>query len=138
MIDDAPADVAAALEALPTLASIDATRIAVVGASYSGETAAEAARAMGRYQAAYVMLSPGDFSAESIAAVDGSGADWLFVRAAVERPFFDDLFADIEAGTDAEVRVVTVEGNGHATRMLGTPEVLEQVADWIEAHVGQR
>jgi len=133
LVDDAPADVQAALEALPVLTAIDPTRVAVVGASYTGETAAEAARAMGRYQAAYVMLSPGDFSEESIAAVDGSGADWLFLRSATERPFFDELFADIAAGSNAEIRVVP--GTAHGTRILQAPEMVRQVADWIAARL---
>jgi dienelactone hydrolase len=133
LVDEAPADVQAALEALPALANVDPARIAVVGASYTGETAAEAARSMGRYQAAYVMLSPGDFSEESIAAVDGSGADWLFLRSATERPFFDELFADIAAGSSAAIRVVP--GSAHGTRILRAPQMVQQIADWIAARL---
>jgi dienelactone hydrolase len=135
-VDQAPADVQAALEALPELAAIDPARIAVVGASYTGETAAEAARAMNRYQAAYVMLSPGDFSDVSIAAIDPSGAAWLTMRCQVERPFFDDLFADIEAGSSAEI--VIVPGACHGTDILAVPGVTEQIADWIAARLGAR
>jgi dienelactone hydrolase len=136
VVAESPADVRAALEALPRLAAIDGTRVAAVGASYTGESLARAARETGRYVAAYVELSPGSFSDESIAAVDASGADWLFIRSEIERPFFDELFAAIDAGSAAEIRVLP--GRHHGTRILEVPGIVQDVADWIEARIGSR
>jgi dienelactone hydrolase len=135
MIVDARVDVRAAITALPRLGDIAPTRIAVVGASYTGEAMAAAARDMNRYAAAYVAMSPGNFSDESIAAIDTSGADWLLLRSRVELPFFDELFAEIAAGSSAEIRVVP--GSRHGTRILASPGLVEQVADWIEARIGE-
>jgi dienelactone hydrolase len=77
-------DVTAAVSYLRSVKEIDRTRIAFVGASFSGEQMAIAARKSG-YGKAYVELSPGSFSRESINAIDASGAAWLFVRSADER-----------------------------------------------------
>ena len=51
----------------------DVTAVAVVGASYSGEQAALSLREGNALADAYVMLSPGNFSDVSMAAVDASG-----------------------------------------------------------------
>lgn len=133
LIVQAGADVQRALAALPTLAAVDPQRVAVVGASYSGEAMAEAARSMGRYQAAYVALSPGNFSVASIAAIDRSGAPWLMMRSEIERPFFDDLFEDIASGSGAEIEIVP--GSAHGTDILTDPGPASLVADWIEAYI---
>jgi dienelactone hydrolase len=103
--DGAPRDVAAGLDWMGSQPGIDAGRLAIVGASYSGEVAARAAREAGRHAAAYVMLSPGNLSDESIAAAAGGDADWLFVRTVEESPtsveFIDALFAALEADAPA-------------------------------------
>ncbi len=78
MIWNSEADVIAAHEFLQSHSKIDPDRIAIVGASYSGEEMAEAGR-IGGFAQAYVALSPGSFSDESIAAMDESGVPWLFV-----------------------------------------------------------
>ena len=63
-------DVTAAHRYLKTLRGIDPERIGFVGASYSGEMMAIAARQSG-YGRAYVALSPGSFSDESMELIDG-------------------------------------------------------------------
>jgi dienelactone hydrolase len=110
-------------------------RVAVVGASYSGEAIGEALRAGGDRAAAYVLLSPGSLSTESIAAVDSSGASWLFIRTSeegeVSLPFIDAVFDELAAKSrSAEVRVVP--GVGHATGIFDEhPFMIEEIADWL-------
>ena len=96
-----------------------------------------ASRQMG-HAAAYVELSPGSFSEESLAGVDPSGVPWLFVRAEQELAFFDELFAEIEARVkSAEFR--RVHGRGHgATLMDGRPELVVELADWLQVHLAPR
>jgi len=133
--EGASRDVAAGLDWMGSRPGLDAGRLAVVGASYSGEVAARAGREEGRHAAAYVMLSPGNFSAESIAAAVRGDADWLFVRtvdeSATSREFIDALFAALEADAPALQRR-TVPGAGHATHMLeDRPSLVAEIADWI-------
>ena len=127
----------AALEAMPSLASIDPARIAVLGASYTGESMAQAARDMGSYQTAYVALSPGNFSEESIAAIDASGAPWLFVRAEIELPFFPALFEAIRDGSEtAEIWVLP--GKGHATDLFDqNPDLPLRLLAWIDEQLAK-
>lgn len=84
LIWDAEQDVLAAHEYLRRHTLIDADRIAIVGASYSGEEMAEAGR-LGKYATAYVALSPGSFGDESIAGIDASRVPWLFIVSRDER-----------------------------------------------------
>ena len=80
LIWDAEPDVAAALDRMRSDVRIDGTRLAVVGASYSGEEASESGRLFG-FVDAYALLSPGSLGDESIDRMDGSGAAWLVVSA---------------------------------------------------------
>lgn len=124
------ADVAAATAFLMQHPKVDPNRIAVVSASYSGEFMAVAAKQSG-YVNAYISLSPGSISDQSIEAVDPSGVPWLFVRAEEERPFFDDIFSYIEEKSDAEIRVLP--GKGHADRLLAQhPRLAAQLAVWLD------
>ncbi len=124
------ADIAAATEYLAQHAAVDPDQIAVVSASYSGEFMALAARQSG-YAQAYVSLSPGSLSDQSIETVDPSGVPWLFVRAVEERPFFDDIFAAIEEKSDADIMILP--GKGHADRLLAQhPRLAAQLAVWLD------
>ncbi|MEZ4429774.1 MAG: CocE/NonD family hydrolase [Nannocystaceae bacterium] len=135
LLEGTPDDVRAALDWLKGNAVVDGERVAVVGASYSGEMVGEALRAGGPAAAAYVMVSPGSFSDESIALIDRSGAPWLFVRTTeespVSRPFIDEVFDALARGSKlAEVRVL--EGEGHATRIFDLhPTLIDELAGWI-------
>lgn len=129
-IVDAPEDVAAALAWLRARSDVDPHRIGVLGSSYSGESMAVAAR-QGAAARAYVALSPGSFSDESIAWIDSSDTEWWFVRSSREPPFFDDLFAAIEAGSE-RAEVEQLETHGHGDRLLTTTPRLEpEIVEWF-------
>jgi dienelactone hydrolase len=128
-------DVNLALRWLASNPRVGANWRAVVGASYSGEAIAEAIRRGGETVSAYVILSPGSFSDESVAQVDTSGVPWLFIRTSEEgeasRGFMDEVFdALANDSKTAEIRVIP--GAGHATEILAAhPLVIEQIADWL-------
>lgn len=130
LLEGTEADIAEATNFLARHPAVNSERIAVVSASYSGEYMALAARQSGFVQA-YISLSPGSISDESIEAIDPSGVPWLFVRAEEERPFFDDIFAAIEENSGAEIRILP--GRGHADRLLPQhPRLAAQLATWLE------
>lgn len=128
-------DVDAALRWIRRQPRVDAGRIAAVGASYSGESIGEALRRGGVRAAAYVMLSPGSFSDESIAEVDSGGRPWLFIRTVEEgpasRPVMDALFEVLaERSESAVIRVIP--GKGHATKILAEhPFIAREITDWL-------
>jgi dienelactone hydrolase len=128
-------DIGAGLDWLARRNEVDGSRLAVVAASYSGEQAGIAFRQDTRQAAAYVMLSPGNFSDASIESIDGSGSSWLFVRTAKEGPvsreFIDAVFTAVESGS-SEAESWNIPGEGHATRMLeDRPELITRITDWI-------
>ena len=126
-------DVIASIRYLKNLEKIAPNRIGVIGASYSGEQMAIAGRVSG-YGKAYVALSPGSFSPESINDLDRSGAVWLFVRSAEEKNL---------TGMHEEIRkksrsanLIEVPGSGHATDLLtASPELKEMIVVWLQAHL---
>ncbi len=134
-------DVRLALRWLAAEPTVDAGRLGAVGASYSGEALGEALRARGSAVKAYVMLSPGSFSAESIAAIQTSRADWLFIRTTEESPasleHIDAVFdAVTRNATSAQIEII--EGAGHATHIFDEhPAVVERVADWLATRLGE-
>jgi len=133
MIWEAEADVIAAYEFLKAHPRIDPARIAIVGASYSGEEMAEAAR-IGGFAQAYVALSPGSFSEESIAAMDESGVPWLFVVSRHER-YLTDIAANVQSTTKS-VEIVYLPGDAHATRILESRhDVAERIAVWLASRL---
>ncbi|HSC26524.1 MAG TPA: dienelactone hydrolase family protein [Vicinamibacterales bacterium] len=139
---DAYRDIIGALRWLGENDNVDAGRLAVLGASYSGEAAAIAFREGARAQA-YVMMSPGDFSDESIAMIDGSGAAWLFVRTGEEgQPSTKAAIDEIHEGLSQHARTAESKvypGTGHATRILTmNPESVTDIADWIAQRLDAR
>ncbi len=134
LLNGTEADVIAAYNWLKQHPAIDPKRIAVVGASYSGERMAIAARS-NEYAKAYIALSPGDFSDESIIDIDKNGKPWLFVRAKIERDFFDDLYQGIsDLSHTAEIWVIP--GKSHATRLLTHDKSLAgRLSLWINKHL---
>lgn len=130
----AEADVIAASRYLKKHPRIDANRIGVVGASYSGEEMAEAGQIAG-YARAYAALSPGSFSEKSIAAVDASGVPWLFVVSKNERFLHEIAAAILENSRTAEI--LFVPGEQHATDLLDDrPDLAERVAVWLASKLG--
>jgi dienelactone hydrolase len=129
LIWSAESDVAAAIEHLRADPRIDGSRLGIVGASYSGEEMAEAGRLRG-YVRAYVALSPGSFSDESIRGMDPSGADWLFVVARDDR-FLSEITAAVR-DESRTVELVIVPGREHGTRILSAQaDTAERIAVWM-------
>ena len=146
---EAHEDVLAALGWLAARSDVDETRMAVVAASYSGELVGRALRVGPSHPTegrpvrpvAYVMLSPGNFSEESVLAARESDARWLFVRSVEESPValphIDTLFTLLE-GRAPRLERRTMAGAGHATRLFETrPDLPEELADWLVASLGE-
>ena len=129
-------DVTAAMRWLRAHASVDPARIGVVGASYSGEAMAVAARA-GAQARAYVALSPGSLSLETIDAIDPSGVPWWILRSRNER-FVRDV-VDSTRARSRTARVTEVAGAAHATDMLvWRPELAGEIAEWLSVVLSRR
>ncbi|MCI0487163.1 MAG: hypothetical protein L0229_11250 [Blastocatellia bacterium] len=129
-------DVTAVHRYLKTVRGIDAQRIGFVGASYSGESMAIAARKSG-YGSAYVALSPGSFSDESMEAIDGSHVPWLFVKSVDEKaPPMKDLFTVLREKS-RKAQTIEVSGTEHATNIFAAhPELAEIIAVWFKHNLG--
>lgn len=135
IIWNAEADVIAATRYLRSHPRIDAERIGVVGASYSGEEMAEAGRIDG-YARAYVALSPGSFSDQSIEAIDASGIPWFFIVSKHER-YLHEIAAAVQARSRA-AEILYVPGDQHATRILrDRPDLAERIAVWFARVLGE-
>ncbi len=129
LIWDSEVDVKAAIDFLIDQPKLDADRIGVIGGSYSGEEMAEAGRLYG-YVNAYVELSPGSFSDESIDGIDTSGVPWLFIVSKNE-PHLKEITALVQKKSET-VELVIVPGYEHATRLLpDRPELAEWIAVWL-------
>jgi len=130
MIWDAEADVIAARRFLREHSRVDGARIAVVGASYSGEEMAEAGRLIGHARA-YVALSPGSFSDRSIEDIDASGVPWLFVASRHER-FLQEITASVGQRSQT-VETLLLPDTLHATDILQAhPSTAERIAVWLQ------
>ncbi len=130
LIWDAEIDVIAAHDALRSDPRFDADRIAMVGASYSGEEMAEAGRKHG-YASTYVALSPGSFSEESIAAIDTSQVPWLFITSRDDR-FLQEISATVRERSES-VELLIIPGDRHATDIFeDRPDIAERIAIWLE------
>jgi dienelactone hydrolase len=129
LIWDSEVDVVAACKYLKNHTAIDSHRIGVVGASYSGEEMAEAAR-LSDYTQAYVALSPGSFTDASIAGIDSSGVPWLFVVSRNER-HLKEITASVQAISQT-VEIIIFPGTEHADRLLNRHQGLaERIAVWL-------
>lgn len=140
LLEETWRDVDTALRWLAGHPAVDPDRLAAVGASYSGEAIGEALRTSGEAVRAYVMLSPGSFSDESIAAIDPSGAAWLFVRTEeegeVSRPFVSAVFEGLAARSHT-AEIMVLPGAGHATRIFEShPFIVERIGDWLARRLG--
>lgn len=132
VIEGSDEDVTSAFGYLKTVPGIDARKIGFVGASYSGEEMAVSARKHG-YGQAYVALSPGSFSDESMEAIDPSGVPWLFVKSTAERAkSLQDFFALLRRKSRT-AQTMEVVGTEHATDVLSAhPELAEMLAVWFK------
>jgi len=133
LLEGTPRDVVAAHRYLEDLDRIDAARIGFLGASYSGEALAEAGR-LHRKGRAYVALSPGSLSDESIAEIDPSGIPWLYVRSRDEIRVTEVTEA-VQRNSRAEIWIVP--GSAHGSDLvLGPPDLSERIAVWLAARLG--
>jgi dienelactone hydrolase len=133
LIERTHEDVAAARAWLAARAGIDASRIGVVGASYSGEAMMKGLPAGGR-AAAYVALSPGSLSDESIAAIDGEALPFLLVASRHERHLKEVVQALREQSRTAEL--LELGGTAHATRLFGAHgDLAERIATWFSGRL---
>jgi len=131
--DRAWSDVAAAHNWIKSDPRFKKLPLVYMGGSYSGEKMVNASDQVG-FADAYIEMSPGSFSEESIAKIDKSGKPWLFTRVEKERPFFPPLYQDIRDGSkNAEIKVYPGEAKtGHATRILTLiPEIEDFFLEWI-------
>lgn len=107
----------AAFRYLRSVRGVDAKRIGFVGASYSAEAMVACAREY-EYGRAYVALSPGSFSEESMDSIDRRGIPWLFVESAQERSGVMQDFLAVSRRRSRTAQTVEVGGTGHATDIL--------------------
>jgi dienelactone hydrolase len=122
-------DVLAALSFLKKDKRIDPARIGLVGSSYSGEEMMEAGRA-GGYVAAYVALSPGSLTDESIADIDAKKLPFLLVVARHERHLKEVAQAFRDRSRTGEFWELS--GTEHATGLLTDhPGLAERLAVWF-------
>ena len=136
MIAGTEADIIAACNHLRSLEGIDSSSIAVVGASYSGEEMMEAARIAG-YADAYVALSPGSLSDESIRSIDSTGIPWLYIASRDERYLKEVTAAVLQMSHSAETLILP--GTAHATRILESrPDIAVRIAVWLAARLKHR
>src|SRR5688500_600269 len=130
IMNGADTDIWAVTQYLRKLKGIDPQRIGYIGASYSGEEMAVSSRKNG-YQKAYVALSPGSFSDESLDAIDGSKSHWLFVRSVEERSM--RTFPERLHAKSKTSQMIEVPGTKHATDIIeSSPEIAEMIAVWFK------
>ncbi len=136
ILQDTDQDVAAAFASLKADQRIDSARIGVVGASYSGEFMMIAGKKAG-YAAAYVALSPGSLSDESIAAIDQRKLPWLLVVSRHERHLKEVAQALRDQSRTAEF--LELSGSEHATRLLPAhPDLAARIAVWFRHKLNAR
>lgn len=129
LINEAWRDVRTALDRLRSMTAIDPVRVAIVGAGYSAEAMAEAARRSGDYVKAYVALSPGSFSEASAHGIDESGARWLLVHSRDAR-FAPPVVARAQ-DVSQRAEVMVVPGARHGTDLLGDRDMPGRLVGWL-------
>jgi dienelactone hydrolase len=135
VLNDTDRDISAITQYLKAIKGVDTNRIGFVGASYSGEEMVIAAR-KGGYGKAYVALSPGSFSEESLSVIDNSKASWLFIKSAYERAQTLKDFFSLLRQKSKTAQTMEVAGDKHATDILNSnPELAEMLAVWFKYHL---
>lgn len=123
-------DVLAAVDFLEKDKRIDDQRIGIVGGSYSGEEMMEAGR-VGEFVSAYVGLSPGSLSDESIDAIDAHRLPWLLVVSRHERHLKEVAQAFRERSRTGEY--LEVGGAEHASGLFADhPDLNARLALWFQ------
>jgi dienelactone hydrolase len=123
-------DISAVYNYLKKHSGIASERIGFVGASYSGEEMMASART-GEYGKAYVALSPGSFSEESMDSIDKLKTPWFFVKSVGEIALMNDVFLTLRQKSKT-ARILEVAGKKHASDILEDhPEIAELIATWF-------
>lgn len=124
-------DVVAGLRWLRARPETDTARLAVVGASYSGEIAVQAL-GMGPAPQLYALLSPGSLSSESVSRLDAHDRRWLLIASRQERsPATREVIAEVLAQS-RQADVWLWQPAGHATQLLSiVPELPTLLATWL-------
>jgi dienelactone hydrolase len=124
-------DVLAAFNYLKEQEAVDPERIGILGASYSGEQAARAG-IEGADAAAWVIMSSGSFSEESIGFVSRTRVRWQFIAAEDDgNPAVPELMKRAAAVTPYAKETIFAKG-GHGTYMFQYDKYLEKkIADWF-------
>jgi dienelactone hydrolase len=139
LLEGTDRDVARAVEWLRRTDVVDAGRIGIIGASYSGEAAVQASR-HGAPPQAIALLSPGSLSPESMVWLDSADIPWRIVagraeRSAAVRGVMDDV---VRNHATATVTLVATS-MAHGTNMLESrPELVTDLAVWIRAILFRR
>ncbi|MBW8012784.1 MAG: hypothetical protein FVQ83_16320 [Chloroflexi bacterium] len=134
LIIEAYEDIIFAHEYLMSNEAIAGNKIGFVGASYSGEAMAEAGR-VGKPGQAYVALSPGSFSEQSINGIDSSGIPWLYVTSKNDQ-FLLEVNTAVEE-ISQQVEMVILPGEKHGTDILeARPGLAGYIAVWLERAFG--
>ena len=129
LIWDSEIDVISLHKYLKTHTLIDNQRIAILGSSYSGEEMAEAGRIYG-YANAYVVISPGSFSEESITGIDASNVPWFFIAANDEK-YLQEITTEVYEKSKS-VELLVVPGSKHASNLLiDDKNLTEIIAVWL-------
>jgi dienelactone hydrolase len=134
-LDGTEEDILAGLRYLRTTPGLDSARVAVVGASYSAELAAEVGRRAG-WAKAYVALSPGSLSLQTIDGMDPSGVPWLVMQSRRERSPAVRGVLDSTMRRSRSATVLMVADSGHATDLVEkAPEARALIAAWLGRHL---
>jgi len=135
-IDSSELDVVAAQHYLEHVRNVNSLCIGLVGASYSAEAMAAAGRVY-RPGMAYVALSPGSLTAQTINHIDSIGRPWLIVRSREER--YVQTVVDSVLTRSVTAELLFPAGHAHATDiLLARPDVENFVASWLAAKLCQR
>ena len=132
ILNDNDKDIFAITQYLKAAKGIDSNRIGLVGASYSGAEMAVSGRKNG-FEKAYVALSPGSFSDESVKSIDSRKAAWLFIKS-VDEPArtLKDFFSLVRQKSKT-AQTMEVAGDKHATDILDSnTELAEMIAVWFK------
>ena len=129
ILDNTHRDVIAAMRFVGRIRSIDSSRIALVGASYSGEAVSVASQSSGMVRA-IVALSPGSLSDESINGIDSRCVPWLIIVSRDEK-HLKQVFTEVIARSHL-AETIEMSGTAHATDLLEThPELNAMIAAWV-------
>ncbi len=133
LVFDAWPDVNAARAYLATRSELDAGRVAIVSASYSGELAAKAGR-FGGYADAYVVLASGLLSLESVFRLQLEDVPFLFVYAKDDHTWAPKMAEFVTMRKFGDLW--TYEDGGHATALLTSqPGLPSRLATWLKSQL---